>query len=50
MFAFGRQAVKRFRSVKAWEAFDWKAAYKTMDAEFLFKVELVQDPGKSALE
>lgn len=48
--AFGRQAVKRFRSVKAWEAFDWKAAYKTMDAEFLFKVELVQDPGKSALE
>lgn len=49
-FGFGRHAVRCFRSVKAWEAFDWDAAYRTMDAEFHFKVELMQDPGKSALE
>ena len=26
---FGRLAAKRFTTVEAWEAFDWKAAYRT---------------------
>ena len=49
-FAFGRHAVRCFRSVSAWEAFDWKAAYRTMDAAFVFTVTFAQDPEKSALE
>lgn len=49
-FAFGRHAVRCFRSTGAWEAFDWKAAYRTMDATFTFTIELAQDPEKSALE
>ena len=49
-FAFGRRAVRCFHSVSAWEAYDWEAAYRTMDASFSFLVEFVQDPGKSALE
>lgn len=49
-FGFGRRAVRCFHSVDAWEAFDWKMAYRTMDATFSFRIELMQDPGKSSLE
>lgn len=37
---FGRHAVKRFRSARAWEAFDWKRAYREMEADFIFDVHL----------
>lgn len=50
VMGFGKQAVKHFRTAKAWEAFDWRAAYGRMEAQFIYDVRLQHEVGKSELE
>lgn len=50
VFCFGKSAVKAFSSEKAWEAYDWKKRYPTMEAAFLYHVTLMNLPEKSILE
>lgn len=41
---FGRAAVKQFRTVEEWEAYDWKAAYRNTEAEFTVHIRLAHTP------
>lgn len=49
-FCLGKRAVREFRDTAAWEAYDWGEEYKTIDTQFIVKVELTHNPGKSILE
>lgn len=42
---FGREAAKRFSTVEAWEAFDWKAEYRQMPCTFTAHVRLADARG-----
>ncbi len=50
VFGFGELAVMKFSSVSDWEAYDWRAAYRGMDAAFFVRVELVPIAGTMATE
>ena len=47
---FGRFAAKEFRDAAAWEAYDWKAAYRTLRVAFSVSVGLAHDPRGLGLE
>ena len=47
---FGRFAARSFDTVEAWEAYDWKAAYRTLRIEFSVSVKLAHNPHDSVLE
>ncbi|MBR0507759.1 MAG: hypothetical protein IJJ86_04040 [Clostridia bacterium] len=41
---FGRYAVRRFKSTEEWEAYDWKATYRTLNVTFSVKLMLSHEP------
>lgn len=47
---FGRFAVRRFHSTAAWEAYDWKAAYRTLSVSFCVRLKLAHNPREQILE
>ncbi len=47
---FGRFAAKRFLTAEDWEAFDWKAAYRSLDANFTVFIKLAHNPREPILE
>lgn len=47
---FGRLAAKRFTTVEAWEAYDWKAAYRTLSVTFSVHIRLAHNPREPILE
>ena len=47
---FGRAAAKRFRTVEAWEAYDWKAAYRALAVTFTVQLRLSHNPRDPILE
>ncbi len=47
---FGRFAAKAFHSAAAWEAYDWKTAYRALKVTFTVSLGLVNDPRDSGLE
>ncbi len=47
---FGRFAAKRFSTAEDWEAYDWKAAYRNLDAVFMVHVKLAHNPREPILE
>lgn len=50
VFGFGRLAKGKFSLAADWENFDWKSAYRTMEAAFSVEVDLVQSTVKTTLE
>lgn len=47
---FGRFAARSFDTVAEWEAYDWKAAYRTLRVDFSVSVKLAHNPQDSVLE
>ena len=47
---FGSVAAKRFRTVAAWEAYDWKAAYRNLSVTFSVQLKLAHNPRDPILE
>ena len=47
---FGRIKARAFRSVSEWEAYDWKADYRSMDVVFSVSVKLAHNPHDPSLE
>ncbi len=47
---FGRFAAKRFHRAEDWEAYDWKAAYRSLTATFKVELKLAHNPRESILE
>ena len=47
---FGRFAAKRFLTAEEWEAYDWKAAYRTLNVSFTVHVKLAHNPQEPILE
>lgn len=47
---FGRYVSKRFESVQAWEAYDWKAAYRALSVTFEVELKLAHNPKEPVLE
>lgn len=47
---FGRFAAKRFASAEAWEAYDWKAVYRLLEADFTAEIKLAHNPREPILE
>ena len=41
---FGRSAAKQFHSAAAWEAYDWKADYRSMQIAFTVNMMLSHSP------
>ncbi len=50
VFGLGALAVTHFSDTKAWEAYDWRAAYANAEAVFHVDIRLEHNPGKSFLE
>ena len=47
---FGRAAAQRMRTVEAWEAYDWKAAYRALSVTFTVQITLSHNPTDPVLE
>lgn len=47
---FGRLAARRFTDTEAWEAYDWKAAYRTLSVTFTVQLKLSHNPRDPILE
>ena len=50
VFGLGKEAVKQFSSNEAWEAYDFKTVYRTIEAVFHIKIKLSHDPDNITLE
>lgn len=44
---FGRYAARRFQTVEAWEAYDWKAAYQRLNAAFSVQLRLLNKQNRT---
>lgn len=47
---FGRFAANHFSTAEAWEAYDWKAAYRKLNAVFAVQIKLAHNPREPILE
>ncbi|MDO4573411.1 MAG: Ger(x)C family spore germination C-terminal domain-containing protein, partial [Clostridia bacterium] len=50
VIGFGRLAVRHFSDAEGWESYDWKAAYRMLEAEFSVELELDRPTEKITLE